>query len=470
MEPLEFNDFNDFNGSFGGNNEHMFDCTFNDIEIIKNQITDDSNLVDFGQIDKTPNFRDFLEENLGSIIRCPIAQCVVGTPVVASDGFVYESTSLKQLTKLSHYSYFKSPITREKMDKDFIKIPLIIKLIEYADKYKLEVSKEKYLVEESYEDIFDDICTIFRNGNYEEIYGINKFKLDYIGMGSNTSLCQTVLTAQSHDNTGFLNALAYVFDNVESIHININGMNILHFLCRFSIFTQLIIHVIEQLEIKYKLDINSFNTQDNYHKTPVDYLFDRGHPTLIELALTCGMQISGQLNKYIHTAIQTCNDSQTVINLIDKLENNNEFNGMNMSPLFTAIKYKRHDIINHLITKVNVEQPNNNNINAIHYALQYGDPNIAIQLLDKCTDLEAEAYDGWRLIHMACYYCQKVVIDQLLDKDVRVNVQINKFQGKDVAYLPINLIEISQKINDHDKDQLIEYILQLMAIQSMEAS
>ena len=251
---------------------------------------------------------------------------------------------------------------------------------------------------------------------------------------------------------------------MENVNMEINGMNILHLICRYSIFSQLIKYVINIIKTKFNIDPNSLNVTDQSNKTPIDYLFERNHPDLIETALTCGLTINN-LVKYVNASIQTC-IGQSVTNLIDKLDNINEiYNGM--SPLFTAIRYKKQEIIDYICSKnVDIEQ-RINNVNAIHYAIQCGDPNIAIQFIDRCSDLEEEAYDGWKLIHLACYYCPKNVITYLLDRNVLVTTPINKFKGQTSQNLPINLIELNGRMNDTDKDELIEFMIVLMEIQSL---
>ena len=432
-----------------------------------------SNANEFGLVNfvqpkqtKTNNFKVFLEEYLGSIIKCPIIQSPMARPVVASDGFIYEASSLKQLGKHSYFS-LKSPITREKLTTEQIKIPLINSIIEYGEKYNLEVCKDRYINEESFDDIFDDICSIFKNGNYDQITKINKFILDHTGTNGQT-LCQIILSYKPHNDDKMFAALCHVFNNVENINININGMNILHYIARFTIYPELFNFVIGIIRNKFKLDINSFNVTDYNSKTPIDYLFDRGHPALIEVAFGCGLQIHENLTKYVNTLIRSCNNTQTITTLISKLNNKNEFYD-NMSPLFTAIKYKKMDIINHLVSiGVNLEHRNSNGVNAIHYAVQCSNSEIALNFLDKCSDLEEEANDGWKLIHMACYYCPRNVIDWLLDRNVKLYTLVTKFKGNNVQYLPLNLIELNGQMSDMDRESLIDFVIQLTEIQRME--
>jgi len=94
-----------------------------------------------------------------------------------------------------------------------------------------------------------------------------------------------------------------------------------------------------------------------------------------------------------------------------------------------------------------------------------GNTDIALMLLNICKNYELETDDGWRLIHIASFYCEKEVIYYLLEKNVAVTTPIKKYKGKNLNYLPINLIELNINIDELEKNKLIDYIITLMDIQ-----
>ena len=457
--------FQDFN--FGHQNDDFVqfsdDKTSSDVE---GNVTD---LVNFEQLKpkvKTSTFKDFLEDNLGSVIKCPITSCGMFSPVVASDGFIYEESQLATMKKYG-YGGLKSPMTREKLEPILISIPLVKELIEYADKHGLEASKEKFIMTDSFEDNFDIISNALLTGKFDEVFKFKKFILNHVNPDG-MSMCEVMLKAKSYDFVKLLSVQKYIVENSETINANFShGWNILHLVFKLSATVQFIEYIMDIIKNKLKLNINTFNVADAYGKTPIDYLVERGNPELIMCIFNSELSESVNVLKLATTCIETCSTSSLVLKVLDKLSNLNQFyNGT--SPLFTAIKMKRIEIIKYLFERgasIDLKAPSG--MNAVHYACQTGNSEIAKMFIDKCTNLEEESYDGWRLIHIACHYCTRDVIEYLIEKDVRVNTPITKYKGSDKQYLPINLLELNQRIKDSELDIMSEFMIQLMEIQTV---
>ena len=458
MEQIE--EIQNFEHSIGLND---LDCFMDENKLVSFESPDQK--INESNKNNTIDFKTFLETNLETIIKCPLNKTTLANPIIASDGYIYELSAINLMKKYSHYG-FTSPITRENLDSELIKIPLIKKIINYADKHNLEISKEKHIIEETYDDIFQDICSIFKNENYNQIYNIDKFILDHVD-SKGISLIYNILTIKTTPNLNYFNALCHVFNNCKNIDININGMNVLHIISKHTIFPDLITFIINLIKTKFNLDIESFNVNDIYNKTPIDYMIARNNNEFINLAFKSDININSQLVKYVNILVQTCNDTDIIIEYINKLDNKNEFHNTT-SPLFTAIKFKKNNIINYLLDKgVDIEERNSDNINAINYAIQCGDSDIAINFINRASNLEEEIYDGWKLIHMACYYSNVVIINYLLEQNVSIIDRIKSFKGGASDYLPINLIELNNKIKENDMIVLIDYMIQLMAIQKL---
>lgn len=329
--------------------------------------------------------RDFLENYLGDIIKCPLTLSTLFNGVVASDGFIYERS---QITKLSKHSTL-SPKTRETLKSDFIYIALIDKLIKYADDNNLDIGKDKFITGNDFKDNIHHIYDIITSGNYSEIVNFNNFQLDYIHTDNVTFLEFFLKTKSVNDNECY-KAHKYILDNSINITMNINGQNILHLVCKWSIFINpsLIKYTIHIIQDKLKLQLSDFDIYDDNKKKPLDYVFERANDELIKSVLDSGINFSENILMNINMCIQKCNSKDLIISIISKLSNVNGFDDNGMSPLFTAIKYKKTEIIDYLLeNNAQIELHNDNNQNAITYAIQSDDLNIIKIFINKCSDV-----------------------------------------------------------------------------------
>ena len=135
---------------------------------LKGQSITESNIESNIKVQDNTKFIEFLESNLNSIITCPISGATFFNPVTGSDGFTYEASVIEEYQSQSMNP--KSPMTREPMTKKLYKNNLILELINYSDKYDLEVSKLKFINGDSFEENVEIIQSYIGNGNYEYIY------------------------------------------------------------------------------------------------------------------------------------------------------------------------------------------------------------------------------------------------------------------------------------------------------------
>lgn len=415
------------------------------------------------KINKLSNFKDFLEENITSLVFCPFTCVTMFSPVLGSDGFLYEESQLDKFFRTNPFG--RSPFTREKMIKTETRnIQLINDIIDYCDKCGLEVTKDKFIQSNSFEDNFDVICTAFNNGMYDSVMKFSNFKLGHVDF-TNRTFCELILRVKAVNDDAYVKCIKYILDNSTDLSFNVNTNNILHIFMCVSLFPSLINYAIGCIKTKLKVDINTFNVINQSGKTPMDYLFDRGNASLLECGLNSGIDFGNDLPRLVMTLIQTAQEDSVVIKMLDKLENKNiPIN--NTTPLFLAIKSKKLAVVKYLLDKnIDVYWKNNLGINAIHYACQNYDLEIVKLLMSKCKDIEEETDDGWRILHTACYYSTKSIITYILDMNPQVIIPIKKFQGKNSEYLPLNLIELNTKLGSSDFESLIENIIELMQIQ-----
>jgi hypothetical protein len=413
------------------------------------------------------DFKEFLNNNLGSLITDPFDRCVMFNPVIASDGFPYESINLQQFFKVS----VQSPMTRESLLNNSIRISLIKDFIKLSDKYKLSVSKNKFITDNTFENNIEIIREMMDKHNFDMIKEFNNFKLDCIFF-SDYSLCEYILQHRVNDYEEeiYNNYIRYIIDHCENLNVTFHcdTSNIFHIFARYCRHNYLITYVLEKLH-KQGVNINDLNVPDCNDTTPLEHLIQNyNHQNkmfeyVIDLVTKYNIDLSNRLSKYVIVAIEQHNDS--VYKLIDKLDNVNLFVN-DLSPLFAAIKYRNISVVEYLLEKSDIYLKNTDGSNAVHFACQYGDFDIAKLLIDKCNDLEIEAIDGWRTIHVACYYNKAKIIQYLLGKGVKIGIPIQKFND-DVTkkYLPINLVELNQKISAQELDILVESMIQLMSVE-----
>lgn len=409
-------------------------------------------------------FKQFLEEQLEDLIQCPVSRTVMFDPVIASDGFIYEASILDQCMKVSR----NSPITRENLSKTFYPITVISKLIEYGEKNDIEICKNKYVMDDTFESNYEIICSAFITGKLDKIMKFKNFKLD-IPDASGQFFGQMICKTKYQDTKQAWECLKYIIDNTVDLTVKMESQNILHIVACYCIFPKLIGYICEILKDKYKINPNTLITEDDNGTTPLHYLINRGDGVCLKAVLESGLDFKPYLSGLVNQSIQHSKNIDNTILLISLLEDRNIFTN-DMSPLFTAIRYQKEQIVDHLLTKnVNITLVNSKNLNAIHYACQYGSVNILMKLLDHYKNkdiLEKESYDGWMPIHIACYYNTVPVIEYLLGKDVLVSNPIKIFKGENRPYLPINLIELNQNISEKHLNELISNIIQIMEIQS----
>jgi len=211
------------------------------------------------------------------------------------------------------------------------------------------------------------------------------------------------------------------------------------------------------LEKGVSLDVYCYGNYD-----AINHALKYGNEEIINLILTHSQTQNIDL-KHIFQLIESNNNNSLIINMINSLKDINEIYN-NMTLLGKAIRSHNLNIINHLLNnKVDIKiQYGVSKSNAIYYACQTGNTTIAKLLIDKCDDINMELNDdGWRILHTVCYYGQKELIEYVLSKEPELNVIITNCNGNTGTYLPFNLIELNNNINESSADILINNLISL---------
>lgn len=417
---------------------------------------------------KTENdkFRQFLEDNLHGIVTCPMCLCTCSNPVVASDGYIYEITAFNQYVRVTGSWSFKSPLTRTPMTKDVMKVNLVSKFIEFADKYDLEITKNKIIISNSFEDNFEIILELFRNGQYDGIYNYKSFKLDHKDMNTNIFI-QIILTTPYTNVNETLKCYQHMFSHAETLKfINTDTKeNILHYLFKHCTIFELFPFVVDLLKTQGCDLMEMSNLENNYSNTPIEHAIERNNLKLMEYIITNGFIIKTNLPKIINNCLHLNLAEEYIIKLVMLLEDiNAEYN--NVSLFYTAIRNNKFAVVKYLKEKgTNLTIIDNQGNNIYMHACKYGNEIMKKYFIELCDNYEYETPIGWRLIDIVCYHCTGSVINQLLDKNVNVTHTIKQFQGKPVEYLPMNLVEINPNLQTEERHQIMDYMDQLFVIQ-----
>ncbi len=422
-----------------------------------NNDLNENNIVENPKDEK--KFMEFLEDNLSSIISCPISGSTFFVNAIASDGFYYEDSVLKEYLSRSEH---KSPITREKISANYYNTKLIPQIIGYAEKYDLEVSKNKFINGDSFEENFEIIQSYISKGEYDNIYKFKNFELAFNG-NVNKLFLQNILSYEIKNKDEYIKCIKYVLDNTIDIDFVTNASNnILHIFFRYCREIELIDYLF--VIIPNDTIQNMFQLKNNDEYCPIEFSLDN-KLHVVNYIFDKYININVSI-KMINACITKKLNNETIIKLIEQVENVNVFDD-NMSPMFCAIAGSNVDMINYLISRnydMNMKSPEE--LNAYHYAAKCRTSTACEYVLEMCDNYEEfESQHGFKIIHIAAYYNTFSVIMFLLEKFVNLTEPITQFRNEAKNYVPINLVELNERLSDEEKQAIIDYMLQLMTLQ-----
>lgn len=420
-----------------------------------------------GEKIKKGKLKKFLKKNIGALIKCPISQCVFFNPIVASDGFIYEDTSFNHFMKSSYYH--NSPLTRESLSKKTIVIPLVRDIIEFGDELKLKICDEKFISTDNFIDNAEIIIGSIKNKNYSFVQKFKHFVLE-LSDKSNSIFIAEIFKIQDNSKE-YSECVKYIISNSNISFKTDNGKNIFHIICENCFSQDIYNFIFDKILL---LNIDDFNTEDSIGFLPINYACHYSNFVAIKKLLDYGFSfdvVNPNTNLPIISLLQnTKSDDLTIIKVIDNIgiEGINRVNSSssyNTYPLMEAIKVNKLQIVKYMLEKGASLDITIDGYTPLHYALRYGNDMLSALLINKTTNYEVENNIGWRPIHVACRYSNINIIDMLISKDVLLNVPVKKYNGRDVQYLPLNLVELNEKIKESESIELIDLMIQIMQIQ-----
>ena len=410
-------------------------------------------------IKELARFNEFLENNISTLVICPITYCTFFDPVVGSDGFIYEKTAFKELCK----SYPKSPVTREKLDSVGRPISLITNILKHIECYELEACSNKYITDDSFEDNVDIICDLIETRNYEQIKKFTKFTLGFKCSGGKlfSHIISTQKFEKEEEGLKYLDVFRYIIDHSTDIDFIVNKTNILHIALSSSMYIHIMEYIMDKLKTKNKL-IEYSIAKDQNDKTPIDYGLKRD-----KLVLNCMKHyqlithetIIGSIN----SLVKSNSDEAFTIEMLEHIKDINQlYNGENL--INNAIRNNRKEGPKYILKRgasITGGPDCCLDHNLISYIFRNTQDDMLQIILDH-IDLEMEIKDGWRPFHYICIYRKRHLIDWMIEKGVTFNVPIKKFNGEDKEYLPTNMIELNQRLDEKEKEEIVDLLLTMM--------
>lgn len=383
--------------------------------------------------------KDKLISILDNLIRCPITTCIMHTPTVASDGYIYEKSVIRRIL----IETTRSPMINKQLKNNIINIPLIDKITSEVLKIVPEL-KADYLIENvKFSENKEYIIELLYKKNFTELKNFKEFELETKDKYNNIFIVQLLNICKDED------VLFYIINN----SVNFKGIAS-KYLSYFAFYCQSI------SIFRYLKDIGvNFNIVDTNNRNPLYYSIQRAPVDIIKFLVECGLDINNSNCLYNVINNPHIDTVMYVINNITDINTPDATGQYFIHKILSTNSVKKYlpEIITILIDKgVNINQPDVNNIRPIHLMFRYILIDVVKQLISTLTDFECETKDGWRPIHYASLYGSADLIDILLSKDVVLNTEVNYNAKK---CLPINLLEYNINLEWGIKEMYIDFFI-----------
>jgi len=197
---------------------------------------------------KTTKIRRFLEENLVSLIHCPLSWCVIEDGVIASDGYFYEGIIFKDYYKKQR----SSPMTRQCIE-NYHNLDISKFYLPFA-KFNLDICKQKFY-DGQFSNYAEVIIGEMEAARYDIVKKFNEYDLLHQNGGSN--FCIRVFNLANTDN-GFFESIRYILSNSD-YKVKTGFGNILHVVLDSR--NKILRNVVFNFVIERGDDLNKFNVK-----------------------------------------------------------------------------------------------------------------------------------------------------------------------------------------------------------------
>lgn len=434
-----------------------------DLDLDMNNNSNETKEIEFGQTELIEFYKKN-EENIQSLIKCPIACFIPVEPVVADDGNIYEEDAISTCYSSN---YGKSPITNQKITNNFQSVPLWNEIINIF--IKIDPELKNIMNEKDFTYANNKITITSILGSKQKHTNLLKYKnfklLDHNGYSTFVSS----LLSCCHD----INVIKHVIENADDFKMTDYNYDIFYVVCMYS--TPDI--------VKYFIS-NGYSLTHNYNNEllSLKLMNNKYSSTDEELMTIISNSLKNTLTLDDGTPIITKCVVESTFQLIKLLIDSGhdvlakDLDGNNLLKL--AANNNRDDqIILYLIEEIYKKDPNvieesiiSDGRTIIHWLFcgGYGrKPNVDLikKLVQIGINLEVvNPINNWKPIHYICRYTNTQLILYVMGIGLDLTTTC-MYEGNELP--PLALLDINNNIKDSDKEQLLNEFFQFIELQNL---
>ena len=348
--------------------------------------------------------------NINNFI-CPISRELFYDPVVAEDGHIYEKQQLEKWLQECD----TSPMTRERIGNNFKSCQIIKNMIDMLITNYPKIKDLQYCPDNSHMSNLDLINKFFKRKEYNQLLKYTHYDGSYLY------------------EYNYLNILA-------------------------TDKTDIIMHILD--------NSNIFDLIENGYTKLFEYILNKcTNKKIQEYVITkCIYTINsiGHMKLFIEI-----NEYNMFLVLLDAGVPFDYIINTFQIDIINIFKFGKRELIKHILDlNIDVNIKDSDNWSPLHFACYRFFPEIVKILISRYTNLEMETYGGWRPIHAASLYCDDKIIRFLIAQKVDLNTRIKIFEGENVNYDCLQLIQLNQRLDNYQKKKLKQYINMLKSTNS----
>jgi hypothetical protein len=417
------------------------------------------------------------EDNIQSLLSCPITCFIPLEPVVADDGNIYDDDAINTCYTTNNG---KSPLTNQKITNNFQSISLWTGIINaFTD---IDPDLKDLVIEKdyNYQNNRDMINGLLVKNDYNKLLKYKNFQLldpiNYNTFGS-----------KLFSNCDDLMVIDYVLANCEEGEFfSDNNQNVIMWATKCSV-PLVIKHLINRGHDMMKSVspiLKESPDTDELSFIPAFHILNNNKSnTDIELLnlLKDMLKDANQLidgTPILQYAIKNYN-LEIIRMLVDsghdpmiKIDNDDNYN------LARHAYYCRRDpdILMYLLTKImisdkmEIEKPITEDGHNLIHILLHKSPTVGLikSLIEIGVNLETEnSINKWRTIHYICSVGKYDAVDYIMGIGVNLTAECY-YQGSSIP--PLALLDINGNINQEEKELLIEQFFQYIEIQKISST
>ncbi len=373
----------------------------------------------------------YIEYNneMESIITCPIYRTIMCDPVVASDGITYERDAIETWFENNNIS----PMTGLKISKTLNPSVGLKNIITTLTKLYPELLEQQYkFTVREYSEARNAVKLIIKNAQYSKLKQYIGF--DFFRMSQDINLCDLFKSACDE-------ILMHLIDN-RNKYVKSNNVLIKHIIC-YSSFNVIKYLVSKKIYIRRPKSLqNKDKTENKDIKREIHHVFSKRNDEIVKFFIDLGfnLELKHKGTKPIHFLCKNENKItlDTFKRLIDKGIDLESKDSEGNKPIhYLCHNYEiSANILKIFIDKgIDLESKDSDDNKPIHILCMYSHTTVDTFkiFIDKGIDLESRNSNGYKPIHYLCEYGNNDTLTYFLDLNISLgdsnNYGIVPFNG-----------------------------------------